>query len=345
MFVLNSDITIGAFHFRGVNNVVISRSMHSLVCTASITLPALARITKDDKRNTESVVTGDQFKDGDAVMIRLGYNDTYTTEFKGFVKRRDMNMPLEIFCEGYSWLLRRNKVNISRTEVSVKELLSEAIAGIDSRYALKIKCDVDCVFTNFQVNGTGLDLINKIITYTDGAIICFFIEPDVLWCGHLKTGYSKGNDQLKNGFVQYRLGFNALKNNSLKKRTAADDKVQVRYSKKTAAGVLNSQTSDAFKIFARSHSKILNQIQNIQALKALANEKAYSMNYDGLEGYFEAFLSPYVAPGYVAEISDSSHPDMNGKYLVESVTTHFGISGARRKVELGVLVGFANQQS
>ena len=343
MFVLNSDITIGAFHFRGVNEVVISSSMHSITGTATIKIPALARITKDDKRNTESVVTGEQFKDGDAVIIKLGYNGTMATEFKGFVKRRDMNMPLEIACEGYSWLLRRNKVNISKTAVPAKDLLSAAIAGIDSKYPITIQCELDCEFNNVQVNGTGLDVVNKIVEYTDGAAACFFIEPDVLWCGLVKTPYSKGTDKLKRGKVQYRLGYNVFKNNTLKKRTTEDDPVQVKYSKKTAAGTQQSQTSDVFKKFARSHSKILNQIKESPALKALANEKAYSMNYAGYEGAVQTFLVPYVSPGYLAELTDNTQPDRNGQYLVESVETHFGVAGARRKVELGVLVGFANK--
>lgn len=344
MFVLNSDITIGGFHFRGVNDVVISHSLHSVVSTAKIKIPALARITKGDKRNTESVITGEQFKDGDAVTIKLGYNGALKTEFKGFVKRRNMSMPLEISCEGYSWLLRRSKVNISETAVSVKDLLQTAIAGVDAKYAIRIKCELDCELTNVQINGTGFDVINKIRDFTDEAVTCCFIEPDLLWCGLANTSYAKGSDVFGKGEVQYRLGYNVFKNNTLKQRTTEDDAVQVKYSKKSANGTQQIQMSDAFKTFARTHSKILNQIKDAHVLKQLANEKAYSINYVGYEGAVQTFLVPDVAPGYLAEVTDSTQPGRNGKYVVESVETHFGITGARRKVELGVMLGFANKK-
>ncbi len=343
MFVLNSDISIGSFHFKGVNEVHISCSLNSIVATATIKVPAIARIIKEGKRSPDTVVTADQFKEGDAVIIKLGYDNELHTEFKGFVKSRDMNMPLVITCEGYSWLLRRNKVNISKTAVTVKSLLSVAVKGIDSRYTITVKCNLDLVLNNIQINGTGLDVINSISKYTDGSVCCFFIEPDVLWCGLYRTAYVNGNDIMKKGKVSYRLGYNVLKQNTLKERTVKEDAVQITYSKKLSTGSLITQSSDAFKEFVRKHSRILNQVSTAASLKALANEKAYSINYSGFEGAVNTFLAPFVSQGYTASIIDTTNKNVEGIYLVEGVETHFGIHGAGRKVEIGPLVGFANK--
>lgn len=342
MFVLKSSITIGSFSFSGVHNVRIESSVHTPVVMAVIKVPALATINNGNNVKGP-VVTGTQFKEGDPVTIRLGYDNEIVDEFCGFVKSRDMNMPLEVVCEGYTWLLKRNKVNISKQDITLKDVLQEAVKGIDSKYNITIKCEADVTLNNVQINGCGMDVISSINSYTDKAVNCFFIKPDTLWCGYLMTPLAKGEDIFKLGKVSYRSGWNIFKNNTLKKRTTQDDPVQVQYSKKQSDGTKNYKTSDAFKKFARTHSKILNQVKNASALKQLADEKAYLMNYKGYEGTVETFLQPYVQPGFLAALTDKMFDEKDGVYLVESVETTFGIRGARRKVGLGALKGFGGQ--
>ncbi len=342
MFVLSSDNTVGNFRFSGVHEVRINHSLHSAVVTAIIKIPTIAKIIKSGSGNPEKVITGNQFKEGDPVTIKLGYNNDLQTEFKGFVKRRNMDMPLEIECEGYSWLLRRNTVNISRQSISVKELLELAIKGINSGYTITIDCNLEMELCNIQVNGTGMDVINAISKYTDACVTCCFTEPDILWCGLLYTPVGHGQKVFDSGSVEYRLGFNTPRENTLKQRITTDDPVEVKYSKKLSRGTRLSEVSNAFKKFARTHSRILNQLKSALDLKRLANEKAYKMNYAGYEGNLHTFLQPYAAPGYQAFIKDTNYPERDGTYIIESVETHFGINGARRIVEIGPMVGFAN---
>ena len=344
MFILNSDITIGKFRFSGVNDVRIERSLHNVTDTAIIRIPSIARIVKNGNRAPGNVITADQFKEGDPVSIDLGYNGELRMEFKGFVKRKSLGMPLDVICEGYSWLLRRNIVNISKTAVAIKDLLHLAVAGIDSRYPIRVKCTIDMVLNNVQVNGTGLDVIDAIAKYTDGTVHCFFSQPDELWCGLIYTPYANGNDALSAGEVKYKLGYNVLKANTLKQRTIRDDKVEVKYSKRLSSGTQLSQSSDAFREFARTHSRVLNQLKDAAALKTLANEKAYKMNYTGYEGTINTFLDPYAAPGYKVYITDSRYPERNGTYIIENVATRFGVTGARRTIEIGPQIGFAKKQ-
>ena len=341
MFILNSDITIGKFHFSGVNNVRITRTLHSIVETAIIEIPARAKLVKNGKADATEVVTGKQFSDGDAVVIRLGYNGDLNTEFKGFVKRRDLGLSLTIECEGYSWLLRRNKVNISQQSMSVKDYLSAAIKGIDGQYTIKIDCELACELSNVQINGNGVDAINSLGKYTDGTVSCFFKEPDVLWCGLLYTNYAEGDDVLNKGKVDYRLGYNVLKDNSLKQRITNDDPIEVSYTKRLSSGDLVSGVSSVFKKFKRTHSKILNQILSASVLKKLADEKAYMVNYAGYEGSLQTFLSPKASPGYLAYVTDGNYEERNGTYAIESVETVFGVRGARRTVEIGARLGFS----
>jgi hypothetical protein len=346
-FVLNSDITIGNFQFSGVNEVHISRGIHGVIDTATIHIPSISKIVSNGKVNPDIVVTGKQFSDGDPVTIKLGYNGNLQTEFMGFVKRRNLDMPLVVECEGYSWLLRRNNVNIFYPTVSVADLLAAAVAGIDADYIINVQCEVDITLNNVSIeNKCGLEVLDMLSTYTDDCLTCFFIEPNTLWCGLVYTPFAGGDNPFGTGedinSVNYRLGYNLVKDNSLEERLTENDPVLVRYSKKLANGTVITATSDAFPNYVRNTNKILNHITDAASLTMLANEKAYKLNYAGYEGSLRAFLQPYCLPGYNAYIADDRYPERNGNYLVEGVQVDFGVNGARRIIEMGPLSGFAN---
>jgi len=342
MFVLGSDITIGRFRFSGVCDVQIRKSMHSIVESATIKIPSISRITSNGKTTGQNIVTGEQFSDGDPVVIKLGYNGDLHTEFIGFVKCRDLNMPLKVECEGYCWLLRRSTVTDFRGSIPLRQLLNLAVSSIDARYNIKVICDADIDLNNVVIdNQSGFEVINDLSKYTDDCLTCFFIQPDTLWCGLIYTSYSSGLDPLDLGLVNYRLGYNLVKENNLNERVSENDPVKVKYSKRLSNGERLFAESDAFKDYVRTHSRILNQLKDANALKRLANEKAYKLNYSGYEGNINPFLQPFALPGYQANIIDDRYPEKNGVYIIEGTEVRFGINGAKRIVEIGPKLGFA----
>ncbi len=342
MFVLSSDITIGNFRFGGEHEVRIKRSLYSIADTAVIRIPSIAKVVTGNNTQPGVVTTGKQFSDGDPVIIKLGYDADLQTEFVGFVKRRNVDMPLTIECEGYSWLLRRNNLDIFEKSITIKDLLLKAVAGIDKNYEIKVQCTVDYTLENVYIpNARGFDIINSILQYTDGALNCCFIQPDTLWCGLVFTPYANGNDVFELGKVNYKLGYNVVKNNTLKERLTENDPAKVTYSTRLSTGDKVSQSSDVFTDFVRTHNKILTQVKDATTLTQLANEKAYKLNYSGYEGSIHAFLQPYVTPGYQAYVTDEQYPERNGSYLIEGTEVRFGMNGARRLVEIGVMAGFA----
>ena len=344
MFVLTSDITIGKFRFAGVNDVRIKRSIHGIAETAVISIPSIARILYKGKATPGTVITGAQFKDGDAVTIKLGYNGEMQTEFRGFVKRRNLQMPLVVECEGYSWLLRRNSVDRFWKKISVKELLKAAVAGLEAGYRISVQCDVDLELNNVSLAGeTGFDVITNLSKYTDNGLTCFFIRPDTLWCGLLYSNYAQGSNPLQKNTVKYRLGYNVVSDNDLRERNKENGNTLVKYSKRMADGNKISETSDAFKNYARTHTKILNRVRDSIALKRLANEHSYQLSFTGYEGHLKTFLQPFAEPGYNSSILDTRYPERDGTYLVESTEVIFGMSGARRIVEIGPRLGFAKE--
>lgn len=343
-FELSSDITIGKFRFSGVHEVQVKRSVHNITDTAIIKIPYKGRLTKN-KQTAEEVITGKQFKDGDPVVIKLGYNGDLKTEFMGFVTRRNLNTPLEIECEGYSWLLKRKKTEGFKTKVAVKDLLDNTVSGLENGNKISVVCNADISLINADANNkNAYDMVNYVAGITDGCLASFFVKPDTLWCGLLYTSCARGENGLGSQTVLYKLGYNTLKDNGLKERIADREKVKVTYNKTMENGNKISQSSDVFDATVHTYNRILNQVNSIRALKMLADEKAYQLCYSGFEGKLSAFLQPFVSPGDIAVIDNPHDSDQNGSYLIESTEVTFGPKGARRIIELGPRIGFAKEK-
>ncbi len=338
-FVLNSKLTIGKISWSGVHEVETKRSLHSYEDTAKITIPSIGLVKYKNQDDPVREVMGKLFNDGDKVTIQLGYNGELQEEFRGFVKRRSLEMPLIIECEGYSWQMRRNKISGTWKSISVSDLLKKAIAGTDIKQVI---CTHDTELGNVGLKDvSGVEILDFIKKETDGCLTIFFIQPDVLWCGLTYTPYSDGSDAFNQGIVSYRLGFNVVKDNGLKERVIEDNPAIVHYNKTLAKGQRISGTSaDPLLPQFRKHRKTLNRIIASTELKALAQEKQFALNYTGYEGKITAFLVPYCLPGYKANVYDSRYPERDGTYIVDSVEVKFGVNGARRIVEIGPKVGF-----
>lgn len=332
---LTTDITIGNFHFSGVHEARIKRSLSSYVDMAWLILPSKARIVrKDGKRDLKEVITGQQFNDGDKVIIKLGYDGDNRTEFEGFVKRRNFNMPFEIEMEGYSYQLRRNKVSGFWKQISVKDLLLEAVKDTD----ITVQCDASMNLYNIRVTqGCGIDVLEAIKKISNGALALFFKEPKVLYCGLLYGAYASGTDVLARGSAKFRIGFNCPQQNHLRQRVTTNAPVIVHYLKRTGKGeVLQGKTKD---LSGRVHRKVLNNIGTAGDLQKLADEKETMLNYEGYEGRLTAFLKPEVNPGYIVYVKNSQYPDRDGDYLADAVEVEFGASGARRFIDVAHKIG------
>lgn len=336
---LTSEIIIGNLRTRRLHDVRVKRSIHSFVDTATITLPSIAKILrKDGQLPPQEITTGKAFKDGDKVSIKLGYDDNNIQEFEGFVTRRNLNMPLQVECEGYSYQLRRNKVSGYWKEISVKELMQKAVADTD----ITVQCTTDIKLTNVKAtDATGVKLLEFILKETEGAISIFFISPKVLWAGLIYSDTGQGKDVAGLGTAKYRLGFNCPRENDIKERIIEDNPVVVNFLKRTPNGTIFNDVSSETAKLARRHKKVLNHLKET-FLKVLAQEKQDRLNYLGYEGKLKAFAIPYCAPSWVLWVEDSRYPELDGWYLCESTDLKFDEKGAIREIELGVKVGWKN---
>lgn len=341
MVTLSSEITIGPYRFSGVNEVRINRTIHNYIDKATIKLPSIANLQQGQKK-IQKATTGTLFSAGDVVTIRLGYDGKMNTEFEGFVSKCNLNMPLEVECEGYSRQLRlNNSITKYFKSTTVKELLQLAVSKTD----ITIEVQDDIKLENIKLtNDSGATICDKIKDACDQTIAIYFKSPKVLWAGLTYTAYATatGNDPLGAGNVKYRLGYDCIKDNSLKERTTKDNPTQVIFNTKTSGGQTYFSASQE-KAAAKQIKKLLPHISIEKLLQQLAQEKEYQENYAGYEGKLTGFLQPFASPGFSSYITDTRYPNLDGSYLVESTEVTFGTQGARRICEIGPKAGFSKK--
>ncbi|MCX6210080.1 MAG: hypothetical protein NTZ59_11455, partial [Bacteroidetes bacterium] len=85
------------YTLRGLTDLEIKKSVHTIVNTAKLTLP-LSYIIRN-KNIKEKVKLIDKIKEGDSINIAIGYDGNNKQCFNGFVKRINPKQPLELELE------------------------------------------------------------------------------------------------------------------------------------------------------------------------------------------------------------------------------------------------------
>jgi len=334
MFVLASKITIGSHSFSGVNELKVSKSVFEYANTATISIPASA-VLKQNGIKTASVQTARQFKEGDKVSIMLGYGtDNLKNEFKGFVKRINFTAPVQIECEGYSWLLR-NKRNIKKSwrTTTLKEVLEEVVKGTGIKLHDKTP---HLPLKNLVLNNaSGTQVLDYLKDLLKGTLTACFID-DVLYCGLVYMDLTQPSSSEPEGrTAKYRLGWNTINADSLKYRRSEDMEVNAVFQFRDEDGKLVEGGAGAGDAKVTRFEK-LTSVTEKKHLVEIAEAKLRQEKYDGYEGSIETFLMPYVQPGYRAETEDPKYLERGGNYFITSVETSFGQSGGRRSVGIGI---------
>lgn len=317
-FVLNAHITIGTYSFKAVNEVRIHKGVHSYVDTAEITIPTTARLKKQDTQ-TVSELTAQQFNRGDKVVIKLGYNGELKTEFTGFVNRVNFSTPCKVECEGFSYLLKTKNINKSWKSISLKALCQELVLGTE----IEVSDDIPSMnITSLRVPNAPstkvLDHLKKRLKLS-----VYFIDGNKLYVGT--------EEVIKSNTVKYKIGWNVIDESGLKFKQANDRPVKVVLkSTKAAGGRVLYSTGDAHGEVREFIVKNTDQA----GLEKVAEGYLKKLNYTGYEGKINAFLQPYAVHGDTAQIIDNKYPERSGSYFIDSTDVTYGISGARRNVEV-----------
>jgi hypothetical protein len=352
-FVLNSRTQIGKYSFiGGINELVIKKSIHTIVDTATLKIPGLGRIVNvkgavKDALNiigigavnivkqvpNSSVETATLFQEGDKVAIDLGYNGRLKNEFRGFVRRVNLTTPITIQMEGYAWQLRGQNILASWKAVTLREVLTRVIQGTD----ITLSPDIPLInLTNLHfTNVSGLDVLEYLKTKM---LLTVYFADEVLYAGIEEGRTTIAANGTKNllglASVVYDIGYNCSQNQpDLKKRLGKDNKVRVRL--KTAGKNGKHVLYEAGDIGGAITDRIIPFSSDPNYLQAAADAFLKKLKYDGFEGKITGFLEPYCQPGWKAVIKDKRNKGARaGSYFIPGIETTFGVKGAIRKVDI-----------
>lgn len=321
-FTPECNIIIGSTRFHSVNDLVIKRSIFDLGDTAKVKIPLSACIRNASNGRLEKVKTSDRFKVGDKIDIFLGYNGRLQKEFSGYVKRLNLDMPLEIECDDHTWPLKRVNIKQSWKKAFLKDILTY-IAG-QAGFDLLDGCP-EVEITNFMVKDqTALWALQK-IKDTYGLTIYFTID------GKLYAGLAY---MPKSGEVKLTTGRNVVRSDELKWINAEDVKLKIKViSMERNGNRIEAEVGDGDGEIRTLH---FYDIKNKQQLKEMAEREIIKCKYTGYRGSVNCLLSPYAEPTMTAVLSDIQFPERSGSYFIESTEVNFGLSGGKRKITLGI---------
>jgi len=337
---LESQIKIGNFTFDYVTNLVIQSSWDTFTDTATITLP------NKFIRNNKVIVAGTDnlFNREDVVEINIGYFPKLQRRFTGFINNIHPETPLVLECEDPMWLLKQ--INLKSKQfinTTIKKVIDFATADLDN---LTIEFDdKDAKIGNFEVDNKGF--VNAVTVF------------EVL---KKQFGY---NIYFQDGILQVRIlnsilsldkpvhvmdtEFNIIDDNLTFQRDD-DVKMVVRFdSKQKDNSVI---TLFGFKekgetVISRTPKQggIVNSWKvpelSEELIRQLITKNIDKYIWEGFQGGFTTFLEPTIEHSDRIDYIDNRLPEKNGRYLIKSVVTTFGVDGGRQMVELRNKVGDA----
>ncbi|MCE7990444.1 MAG: late control protein [Roseivirga sp.] len=320
MFILTCQIKIGDITLNQINDVKIEKSWRNLDDKAMLKLP---RVNKLLSKN---------FEVGQPVTITLAYEgEPSKVEFEGYLKKIKPNVPLVLECEDPTWLLRQTNIeNVWKTSTTVKEIVAYIVEQVNkenvatpitlSEDIKKIKLD------HYRIQPvSAAEAINQL--KKSYGLAAYFRGHEL----YIGMAYGK-----LEGRVGYHMARNVIKNN-LTFRRKEDVKIKVKATSITKDN--KTLTIESGDKQGDQRTLFFYNITDENVLKARVETELGKLKFDGFEGSLSTFLIPYATPGMTAVITDPDHPKLkNGSYVIDSVTTTFGVRGARRKVELGALV-------
>lgn len=317
MFTLTSDIKIGKNTFPGIHEVVVKRSVNDVAATAVVKLPVTAVLHTSGKAPAQ-IEVAKAIRVGDAVRIRLGYDGDMRDEFIGYVKRLNLKTPLEVECEDAFYLARGRNVTLSGTK-TLETVLAECGLNVARAESLTLK--------NFVVAAKSVAWVLMKLKKDYGLSVYFDFDGRV---------YAVRHGSVIGDTVRYLMRHNVVNDDKLQYMRKDDMKIYI----KAVAFQKDGTKVEAKKGDESGTAKTLYfyGVTDMSELATLAQIELDRYSFDGYQGQITTFLQPFAAPGMVAQVRDNVYGQRSGTYFIESVETSFGMSGARRKVELGVKI-------
>jgi hypothetical protein len=319
---LLSEVTIGNIKTRAIQQGEIISSWKQITDTCELVLPR--NLTLKDKRMDEVV------RVGDAVTVKLSANgdQNFKTEFEGYVREVEPNIPLVIRCEDEMWKLKQMPVTPkSWAQAQIKEVIDHIAPGITAEVFNGLSTSVS--IGKFQVNNKSAAQV--LADLREYGIFSYF-RNKVL---HVGFAYDYSFDKHVLHFQRN------VRANDLKFRLAGDYKIQVKAIANLPTG---QKTIELYPDGADQGSELrtlnfgelsTDIIQRRKLLRQYAEAEIKRFNVDGYRGTITTFGIPHVKHGDVVVLKDARYPERESSNLVDSVTTSWGEVYFKRVCEVG----------
>ena len=335
---LVSQIKIGDFTFDYVTNLTIESSWSTFTDTAIITLP------NKFIKNNEVIVAGTNnlFKRGDVVEINIGYFPKLQRRFTGFLNNLRPESPLVLQCEDSMWLLKQiNLVSKQFIDTTIEEVINYATAGLEN---ITIEFDdKDAKIGSFEVDNKGFvnavtvfEVLKKQFGYN------IYFQDDILQVRILNSILSLDKPihvmNTQHNIIEDNLRFQRDDDMGMVVRFESkqkDNSVIILFGSKENGETVISRTPKQGGIVNSWKVPELSE----DLIRQLITRNIDKYIWEGFEGSFTTFLEPTIEHSDRIDYIDNRLPEKNGRYLIKTVVTTFGVDGARQIVELRNKVG------
>ncbi|MBK7097908.1 MAG: hypothetical protein IPH58_05595 [Sphingobacteriales bacterium] len=324
---MTGEVKMGSYRLKGFHSCEIKKSVHQIIQTAVVEIPASALMHNNDKK--ERINVADKIKEGDAISISFGYDYKNNNEFAGFIRKIDKKIPITLTCEDAMSLFR--KVSIKKTyNCSLKEVLDNLADEVNKAKNAGITVDnevPDIPVPNFIVdNKSALWVLQQLKDWYP--MISIRLNGNRLLCRMLysakadhKVKYAINGPRCNTvdvGQLEYITEIKSVK--VVLEMTKANGKVvKMEYGDSNAEEVVTRQVKKEMS------ADVLKQIADCEMIKH---------SYTGFKGSFTTMLTPYIELDTVASIEDPQF-GRNGNVYIGTVVTSFSTTGGgRRNVEI-----------
>jgi len=328
------------------NNFAINEGYEFLTDTAQITVP---------RKLTQSGVnlfTGSNpiFKRKDKIKIEAGYHPNRRLLFEGFISHVSANIPVQLDCEDYMFLMKQFKVTYPKkftvvtTSKKGKPLKRKKIISDN----ITLKQLVDYIFNEGDYNDITNDISYELVddiklgqfrasNATPAEIFDKLKDLYGLYTYFIGTKLYIGfaSNAADTNEAEFKMEQVCINSNDLDYQREEDYTIKVKCI---------SMLPDNTRIEAESGDPDGEQrtyhyynVKTKSELKTIAEKRVKEQKYTGFRGSFITFGEPYLRHGDRLKMTSVKLPERDGTYLIKSVRRAFSVDGGYRQIfELGL---------
>jgi len=314
MLILSSDIQIGPYKFKGVNEVQVNSSWDNLTDTCTIVFPRAV-----EWRGRPIAGPDGLLKRGMAVTVRIGYDGNNVEVFRGYVRDVAAQIPVKVSCEDGMYLLKRGEFTGSYKKATLPVLVSDMLEAVGLDTPVKFTADFD--LGQFRISKA---TPAKVLQYLREH---YFVRA---WfrAGTLNVGIAYDAEQQRRRRIRFD-------RNVISHTLEFREKDDVRLNLKAIITNPENKREEVVVGDEDGEQRTFHYYNiSTSAAKALLEKEAERLRFTGWRGSFVTFGKPDIRHGDIVELVDPIYPERDGSYLVKRVQISFGEGGYRQDVEL-----------